>query len=63
MNVSSQAARMMSPVTQPPKVVLAPLAALTALRPREATTGMEPTKEPTRLHVPRANISWQACTR
>ena len=49
-------------MTIPPNVVLTPLAALTAERPNEAVTGIEPTKEPNVWQQPRATISWEAAT-
>ena len=46
-----------NPVTIPPKGVQTPLAALTADRPSDAVTGIEPTNDPTSWHEPRARIS------
>ena len=37
---------MIVPVTTPPRGVLTPESALTAQRPKEAVTAMEPKKEP-----------------
>ena len=48
------------PVTKPPAGVLTPVAALTAVREKDPVTGMEEKKEPTKLHSPRAIISWLA---
>ncbi len=38
--------KMIAPVTTPPRGVLTPESALTAQRPKEAVTAMEPKKEP-----------------
>jgi hypothetical protein len=49
-------------LTSPLRGVLTPLTALTAVLPKEAATGMAWKKDPNRLDVPRANISWVAST-
>lgn len=48
------------PVYTPPKVVLTPLALLTAPLERAPDTGMELTKELAMLQMPNASISWVA---
>jgi hypothetical protein len=49
-------------LTSPLRGVLTPLTALTAVLPKEAATGIAWKKDPNRLEVPRANISWVAST-
>jgi hypothetical protein len=44
-------------LTSPPKVVLTPLAALTAVLPNEADTGIDWKNDPKRLAAPNATIS------
>lgn len=51
-----------APVTRPPSVVLTPLALLTAVRVKEPVTGIDDTKLPIMLHMPKATISWEAFT-
>jgi hypothetical protein len=46
----------------PPKGVHTPLAALTADRPMEAVTAIEPTNDPTNWQEPNARISWEMST-
>lgn len=45
------------PVIIPPNVVRTPLALLTAVRVNDPVTGIDWKNEPTRLHIPSANIS------
>ena len=53
-------ASIINPVTQPPNGVRTPDDELIADRPNEAVTGIDPTKDPIKLHRPRAVISWEA---
>lgn len=50
------------PVKAPPRVVSTPLALLTAVLVKEPVVGMDMKNDPSRLHVPSANISWVAST-
>lgn len=45
------------PETMPPSVVRTPLALLTAVRVSEPVTGIDWKNDPTKLHIPSANIS------
>ena len=47
-------------MTQPPNGVRTPDAELIAERPKEAVMGKDPMKEPMKLHIPKATISWFA---
>ena len=49
-------------LTIPQSGVLTPLAAFTAVLPKDPETGIDWKKDPKRLEVPRANISWVAST-
>ena len=51
-----------APVNTPPKVVFTPLEELTAVLENEPVTGMELTKDPAKLHMPSAIISWLEST-
>lgn len=52
-----RAKSIMIPVMMPQAVVLAPEALLTALLVKEPVTGIEETKEPIMLHIPKASSS------
>jgi hypothetical protein len=50
-------ASIINPVIQPPNGVRTPDDELIADRPKEAVTGIDPTKDPIKLHRPKAVIS------
>ena len=57
---NAHAQRIMRAVTQPANGDLTPDAAWMADLPKEAVTGIEPIKDPTNWHTPKATISWEA---